>query len=811
MEPNRWYDHVKKLNGLFEAIDHAADIRSLQDTFEHHFFGLVPEAKGYCFWLFHNTTTPYSAESQSYSAYMTRPFDIAQVKTLLAKFVKGTEFIYRSSLESEQVSTSAWPDASAGIASDITLPVFHDRKVRGILHLLGERPACFPEPLRYFIALAAGGFARRHAVLSETSSTSGNPGIDDQDNIIQKIIDTVPNYIYVKDKNSNFVLVNQAVANLFETSKEDIVQQGLPFIEKHKVSIVLDRDTDRSVIEKGEIVESEEQMTLASGETRWVRTTKIPLALKSGKILVLGVSVDITPIKMQAKALEDAKHLKEQFLANISHELRTPINGIVGMIKMLEGTPTLPEQKKYLDAIRKSSETLQVLINDILDFSAIESGNIRFSKIGFKPKPLLTALVESFRYEARKKGLQLTLNYDPYVDNVLIGDPIRLNQILINMLSNALKFTEKGYVRVYVLRQNDNQKSAHLKFIIEDSGIGINENDLGRIFDSFEQANDKIAKKFGGTGLGLSIVKQLVELQKGSIDVESSAGKGTRFSIDLIFEVGSEEDMEVQQDFSVYDAASGQASSLEKCHILVVEDNEVNLLYSTMLLEKWAYTVDSATNGLEALEKLKESDYDVILMDMLMPVMDGEEATRFIRQQLGPPKSRTCIIAITANALDSDIQRYKDLGVDDCLTKPYTPAELRTIILKNLRKKDLIPSRKETDMIAPVVNLRYLEHLSNNDTGFIKEMVKSFVRESPKDMETMRLAANQKNWQQVRDIVHKIKPSLTFMGMHSAHEILNDIRNAAIAEDSEKTSSLINTLGVAVRRAIEELGVHYRT
>jgi PAS domain S-box-containing protein len=600
-------------------------------------------------------------------------------------------------------------------------------------------------------------------------------------------------------------MVNQTVADLFGTSKDEIISKGPEFLAVHPVNVVLDRESDRLVIEQKKTVETNEQMTLSNGEKRWVNTIKKPLTLSDGQVNVLGVSVDITPIKQHAEALEDAKKVKEQFLANISHEIRTPINGIVGMIKMLESSPTLPGQKKYLDAIKKSSETLQVLISDILDFSIIESGNIRFDNIGFKPKPLLNALIDSFRYAANEKGIQLTLNYDPYVDEVLIGDPVRLNQILLNLLGNAIKFTQKGYVRIYVLKKNDSEATARLQFIVEDSGIGIDEKNLQRIFESFEQADVKITRNYGGTGLGLSIVRQLVELQGGQINVESKTGTGTRFLIDLEYHIGSDKDLEVRAGIDNQDTSTENHENLKDKRFLIVEDNEVNLLYSKMLLERWNCSVDTASNGLEALDRLKENDYDMILMDVLMPVMNGYEATRFIRNQFKPPKSRTRIIAITANARKSDIEKHREAGVNDYLSKPYTPEELKAVILKHINSAQESPVEDDDTRGEPVINLSYLEKISGNDPVFIKEMIRSFISESPKDLKNMRNAYRMEDWRNVRELAHKIKPSLTFMGMKKTIELLNALRDAARTKDRDVAIRLIDRLDVTINRAINDL------
>ncbi len=631
---------------------------------------------------------------------------------------------------------------------------------------------------------------------------------EDQQWFIQQIIDTDPNYIYVKNKDGEFVMVNQACANLFGVTKEELIQKGLPFIKEHDVQIELNRDTDKAVIETGRIIEREETLILSDGTKRWLHTIKAPLPRKDGEVSILGISVDITPIQEHANELIKARKTKEKFLANISHEIRTPINGIVGMIKLLEATPTLPQQRKYIDAIRKSSETLQVLINDLLDLSIIDSGKIKLEQIGFRPKHLLTALTDSFMYSAQKKGLHLTLNYDPYIDQILIGDPIRLNQILQNLIANSLKFTPKGYIKLYALRINDDPTFARLRFIVEDSGIGIPKENLHKIFESFEQGDEQIPRNYGGTGLGLSIVKRLVDLQHGTISVESSENKGTTFTIEIEYPVGTESDIESYKNAPGQPQADKRSLDLSERHLLLVEDNDINLLYLKMILEKWNCKVDTAPNGLQALEMLKENDYDLILMDVLMPVMNGFEATNFIRSKFGKPKSNVPIIAITANAMKDDIEKCKAAGMNGYLSKPFKPDELKAVITGHLA--DTVEIRLHEKPVyhvtnEKITNLEYLRKISDNNHNFIVDMISSFIEQTPRDILKIRQAAEDKNWEEVANIAHKIKPSITFMGIDSLKGCISDIQELARIEKTENLPQLIDELDMVTKSAFNEL------
>ncbi|MCK5207970.1 MAG: response regulator, partial [Cyclobacteriaceae bacterium] len=415
-------------------------------------------------------------------------------------------------------------------------------------------------------------------------------------------------------------------------------------------------------------IEYEESIVSRHGEERWYHTTKKPLPGKDGIVNILGISVDITDRKKHSDDLIKSKQTKEQFLANMSHEIRTPINGIVGMVNLLEEIPATEEQKKYLHAIKISSKNLQVIINDILDLSAIESGNIKFERIGFNLKSFFNTLISSFSYAAKQKGIFITLNFDPYIDEVVIGDPVRLNQVISNLIGNAVKFTKRGYVKVYALKISEENKHGNFQFIVDDSGMGIPDDKIQKVFENFEQGDVTVNRKYGGTGLGLSIVKQLVEAQDGSIDVQSKPKRGTKFTVNLKLEIGNEEDMdETKSPLPKYET-SDKKLDLSKYKLLLVEDNDVNLMYTRKILQNWNCAPDEAKNGLIALEKLKENDYDIILMDVRMPVMDGFEATKFIRSNFKPPKSDIPIIALTANAIKGDDKKCIQAGMNDYIS-----------------------------------------------------------------------------------------------------------------------------------------------
>jgi PAS domain S-box-containing protein len=642
-----------------------------------------------------------------------------------------------------------------------------------------------------------------------TQNIQASRAVEDQKKFYQQIFNTVPNYIYVKDKNGKLILVNDAVSELLNLSQEQILMKGVINPEDIKIDVELNNTIDKKVLDTGKSFEFEESIILKNGEERWYHTTKKPLPDKDGIVNVLGISVDITERKKHSDELLKAKQTKEQFLANMSHEIRTPINGVVGMVNLLEEIPATEEQKKYLHAIKTSSKNLQVIINDILDLSAIESGNIKFERIGFNLKSFFNTLISSFSYTAKQKGISITLNFDPYIDEVVIGDPVRLNQIISNLIGNAVKFTKRGFVKVYALKIGEDNKIGDFQFIIDDSGIGIPDDKIQKVFENFEQGDATINRKYGGTGLGLAIVKQLVESQNGSIVVQSRPGRGTKFTVSLKLEIGHEDDLDESKTPLTKYEHSEKKLDLSKHKILLVEDNEVNLLYTRKVLQNWNCNPDEAKNGLIALEKLKENNYDLILMDVRMPIMDGFEATKFIRANFSPPKCNTPIIALTANAIKGDDDKCLAAGMNDYISKPFQPETLKNKIIGNMDLEGFtnkVPNRTKPEPYkGKTIDLNYLKEMSDNDVGFITDMVKSFINQAPKDMENIWFHFSNEEYDEVANIIHKIKPSITFMGIHELKDLVLEIEDNAKHKKIDPLKGQLEKFELVCQRAILEL------
>lgn len=312
---------------------------------------------------------------------------------------------------------------------------------------------------------------------------------------------------------------------------------------------------------------------------------------------------DVTQRKRDAEELVRLQKAKEQFLANISHEIRTPINGIAGMVGLLSQNPSPEDRETYLNAIKHSAENLKVIINDILDLAAIESGKLRFEKIAFNLKDLLPSLIGTFAYQAKEKRLELKSNIDEKLNRILLGDPVRLNQILINLISNAVKFTHNGSIYVSCSVERLQRDMCWVRIEVEDSGVGIPMEKLNTIFESFSQADASVTRKYGGSGLGLTIVKQLVELQQGKITVRSEEHKGSTFIVLIPYAIGKTQNLAKATPLSQKPLDHSQIVQL---NVLLVEDNDINRLYAKSILKNWNCNADIAENGLVAVEKSKK-------------------------------------------------------------------------------------------------------------------------------------------------------------------------------------------------------------
>ena len=498
---------------------------------------------------------------------------------------------------------------------------------------------------------------------------------------LQAILDNTTSLIYIKDPEGRYIMINRRFQEVIGVKAEDVIGRT-----DHSIAEPRDADhykeLDDEVIRTGRSLEIETVVPSAGTDVHLL-SIKFPLLDSNGqRIGIGGVATDITERVMQQQQLiaaideaQNAKGMQELFLANMSHEIRTPMNGIQGMTDLLLGTPLTPQQREFAGIIKRSVNNLLVIVNDVLDFSKIKAGKLAIEKIEFRPIDVLDNITAMFAHRVKKKDLSWQVEIDPEIPEVLRGDPYRLNQVLINLVGNALKFTEQGQIRIDVVLQERSSRQVSLAFAVSDTGIGIGEDSLPHIFDHFSQAGLDISRRYGGTGLGLAICHQLLKLQGGDITVTSLEGKGTTFNFHLPYEYDGQQ----QTDAPVPIVLTDYSQCLAGKRFLVAEDNEVNQQLVDHVLKRGGGVVQLANNGEEALQYLRQgSSYDLIIMDLQMPVMDGYEATRNIRQELGLPIP---IIAMTATALVGEQLRCFEAGMNDYMTKPFEFTELYKRIL----------------------------------------------------------------------------------------------------------------------------------
>jgi PAS domain S-box-containing protein len=505
---------------------------------------------------------------------------------------------------------------------------------------------------------------------------------------------------------------------------------------------------------------------------------------------------------------ENAVRSKQQFLSNMSHEIRTPMNAIIGFTKVLLKTDLSAKQKEYLTAIKLSGDALIVLINDILDLAKVDSGKMTFEQTPFKMALSLSAMLHLFETKIREKNLQAVKEYDITIPDVLVGDPVRLHQIIINLISNAVKFTNKGKIIVGAKLLSEDDEKVNIEFYVTDTGIGIPHNKLSKIFENFQQASSGTSRLYGGTGLGLAIVKNLVEAQGGTISVISTIDEGSSFRFILSFLKTSSE-AESELGIQVLD------KEIKNLKVLVVEDIALNQLLMKTLLDDFGFECDIAENGKIAIDKLQNSSYDIILMDLQMPEMNGFEATEYIRDIL---KSEIPIIALTADVTTVDLAKCKAVGMNDYIAKPVDERLLYSKIVSMIKKPMSTESDEDTeeesiaDKKPRCTDLDYLIQRTKSNPKLIMEMISAYLDQTPPLIKSMQEGYHDQDWSKLYSSVHKMIPSFSIMGISSDFEnMAKKVQEYAGArQQTDGIYDLVFQLGSVCTQACEELKEEFK-
>lgn len=624
---------------------------------------------------------------------------------------------------------------------------------------------------------------------------------------LEAVVDFTPSMMFIKDMEGRYILVNQRFTDVMQIKKEDIIGRidaDLPYSWASRYAPL-----DAEVISTGNAASMDDTLYV-NGQQVHYYVTKFPLRNAHDEMIgVCGIAHDVTEKKNHIKELvkaqriaEEARRAQETFLANMSHEIRTPMNGILGMTQLLQQETQLsPRQQEFVAAIHTSATNLLVIINEILDFSKIKAGKLKLDEAPFHLREEIEKAFYPFRIQVQEKNLLFNVRIDERIPSTLIGDKIRLMQVLVNLVENAIKFTPRGSVSVHLYPSAISEEQLQLRIEVADTGIGIAPEKQLYVFESFTQSHSANNRSFGGTGLGLAICKELVEMQGGEINVISDLGKGALFTVELPFRY----DDSISPEGEKLTPQQMNSKPLLGKSILVVEDNQINQKVAFHALQKGGARVHIVENGQTAVELTLLQSYDCILMDIQMPEMDGYEATRAIRKN----GINTAIIAMTASALKGEKEKCLEAGMNAYISKPYEQQELFTTILK--ATGTWIPANQQQLFAMSNTHFKgpdshYLREKVGLDDQEIIQLYQDMLQEFPQKIEILQQHVQQQDWENTFIIAHQLKTLFKLLQFRPATELCESIEtDAHLAENLSTIPARVSNLVIVYNNFVPSL------
>ncbi|PBQ32508.1 hypothetical protein CNR22_12235 [Sphingobacteriaceae bacterium] len=601
---------------------------------------------------------------------------------------------------------------------------------------------------------------------------------------------------------------NQGFCDLSGYKKEELIGKNIVdvLVSESSKSTLKNKTAQRS---NGLSDIYEIEIKNKSGELRWWMVSGAPNYDDGGNLIgSIGIHLDITErktleqkLKISQKKAEESSQAKEAFLANMSHEIRTPLNAIIGMIRELSYENLSANQRHYVQITSTASQHLLSVLNNILDISKIEAGEFQLEMQNFNPDEVLKNVVNIMKNSASEKNLYLNATVSPDIKKTLVGDPTRIRQIFLNLLGNAVKFTQTGGVSIACELETETSTHQTILLSIKDTGIGMGENYVKNIFSKFSQEDVTTARNYGGTGLGMAITRELIQLMNGTIDVQSKRHHGTTIQIKLTLPIGQE--IEVEKN-----SVQKKTANNVQIKVLLTEDNEFNRLVATRTLERNNFSVSIATNGAEAVKLLETEKFDVILMDLQMPVMDGITATQNIRHTL---KLKTPIIALSANAFKTESDHCLSIGMNDYVTKPFEEKVLMDSIYKQLGKTEIIENAEAISYASKkLYNMDELNLLSGGDKAYMEKLVEIFIRQTNSSLKQMKEALAIKDLKTVFQISHQLKPSIDGFHIDCLKLEVREIeKNAKEGIYSVKLEKLVSYADDILNQVMNELQIEF--